>query len=134
MQTGIQPVAFTDIPLAIKRVLVLEDNFIIAMEAEDILRSLGVEHVEIATNLAQAGSLIEAGTFDFVFLDVNLGAETSFAFATLLVERKMPFGFVSGYGENSNFPAELRDIPRITKPFNESSVGSLLSAIGAVQI
>jgi DNA-binding LytR/AlgR family response regulator len=127
-------VTLTDLPLAIKRVRVLEDNFIIAMEAEDILRSLGVEHVEIATNLSQAGSLIETGAFDFVFLDVNLGSDTSFSFATLLVERKMPFGFVSGYGENSNFPAELRDIPRITKPFNESSVGSLLSSIGTVEI
>ncbi|WP_349435388.1 response regulator [Pararhizobium sp. A13] len=109
-----------------KRVLVLEDNFIIAMEAEDILKSLGIEHVEIATNSAEASALIEAQSFDFALLDVNLGAETSFDFAGILVARGVAFGFVSGYGEDTIFPAPLRDIPRISKPFNEVSVGSLL--------
>lgn len=123
--------ALTEIPLSIKRVLVLEDNFIIAMEAEDILKSIGVEHVEIATNVEQAKSLIEAHTFDFALLDVNLGNETSFGFAETVTERGMVFGFVTGYGESSIFPAGLRDIPRITKPFNEASMASLLStAVG----
>lgn len=119
----------TNIPASIKRVLVLEDNFIIAMEAEDILGSLGIEHVAIATDLTQARALIQAQAFDFVLLDVNLGAETSFEFAEMLVAQSIPFGFVTGYGDNSIFPAALRDSPRITKPFNENSVGGLLANI-----
>ncbi|OBZ92629.1 regulator [Pararhizobium polonicum] len=103
------------------------------MEAEDILRSLGVEHVEIAGNLAEAGVLIEAQPFDFALLDVNLGSQTSFDFAALLAARGMPFGFVSGYGENSFFPAALRKIPHITKPFDESSMARLLAAATAGQ-
>nr|WP_162247287.1 response regulator [Rhizobium sp. Leaf453] len=118
----------TEIPLSVKRVLVLEDNFIIAMEAEDILKSIGVEHVEIATNVEQAKSLIEAHDFDFALLDVNLGNETSFAFAEIVTARGIVFGFVTGYGESSIFPAVLRDIPRITKPFNEDSMASLLTS------
>lgn len=119
--------ALTEIPMSVKRVLVLEDNFIIAMEAEDILTSLGVEHVEIATNIAQATALLDAQSFDFALLDVNLGNETSFSFAEVLLARGTFFGFVTGYGEDSVFPAELRDIPRITKPFNEGSMSSLLA-------
>jgi hypothetical protein len=47
-------VTITEIPVSIKRVLVLEDNFIIAMEAEDILRSIGIDHIVIAGNVAEA--------------------------------------------------------------------------------
>lgn len=130
LQTGSISVALTKIPVSIRRVLVLEDNFIIAMEAEDILRSLGVEHVEIASNLAEAGALIEAQSFDFAFLDVNLGKETSFDFAGILIVRGVTFGFVSGYGEDSIFPVALREIPRISKPFDESSMASLLATAG----
>nr|WP_269456147.1 response regulator [Rhizobium quercicola] len=114
---------------SIKRVLVLEDNFIIAMEAEDILRTLGVETVDIATNVAQARQLVEEHVFDFALLDVNLGSETSFDFANILVSRETPFGFVSGYGESAMFPGSHRDRPRITKPFNETSMSQLLASV-----
>jgi CheY-like chemotaxis protein len=122
-------VAFTEVQVLTKRVLVLEDNLLIAMEAEDILKSLGVEHVEIATDLTQAAALIEQQTFDFVFLDVKLGPNTSFDFAGVLIARGIAFGFVSGYGEDASFPAALRDVPRIGKPFNERSLGSLLGVV-----
>lgn len=125
--------ALTEIPLWINRVLVLEDNYIIALEAEDILRSLGIEHVEIASSTAEANRLIEAQSFDFALLDVNLVNETSFDFAGLLLARGVAFGFVSGYGEDSIFPVALRDIPRISKPFDETSMGSLLTSAGSVQ-
>ncbi|OJF97867.1 regulator [Pararhizobium antarcticum] len=113
--------------MTFRRVLVLEDNFIIAMEAEDILRSIGVADVTIATNVEQAETLLLEESFDFVLLDVNLGAQTSFLFAEKLLDRRIPFGFVSGYGEDSVFPLAFRAVPRITKPFNEDSIGSLLS-------
>lgn len=117
----------TEIPLSIKRVLVLEDNFIIALEAEDILTSIGIESVEIAGNVAEAQALIAEQSFDFALLDVNLGSQTSFDFAGLLIERGIAFGFVSGYGDDFVFPPALRDISRITKPFNESLVAGLLA-------
>lgn len=119
----------SEIAMMVKRVLVLEDNFIIAMEAEDILKSLGVAEVAIATNIDQAEVLLAEETFDFVLLDVNLGSQTSFLLAEKLLDRGVSFGFVSGYGENSIFPTALRGLPRITKPFNEDSLGSLLSGM-----
>ena len=127
-QERILPVAPLNIPRSISRVLVLEDNFIIAMEAEDILRSLGVEHVEIATKVAQAMTLISEQAFDFALLDVDLGGETSFEFAHALMTSGVAFGFVSGYGEDVVFPASLQEMPRISKPFNENSISRLLTA------
>ncbi len=123
-----------EIPVSIKRVLVLEDNFIIAMEAEDILKSIGIDHVEIAVNIAEAQALIEKQSFDFAFLDVNLGSQTSFDFAGRLIEHGVAFGFVSGYGDDFTFPATLRDISRITKPFNESSMAGLLATASASRL
>ena len=118
----------TEIPVSIKRVLVLEDNFIIAMEAEDILKSIGIDDVDIAGNVAEAQALIEKLSFDFALLDVNLGSQTSFDFAVMLIDCGVAFGFVSGYGDDFVFPPALRDISRITKPFNERSVAGLLGA------
>lgn len=114
------------LPVTMKSVLVLEDNFIIAMEAEDILLGLGVEAVHIATSIAQAISIVDRHAIDFALLDVDLGADTSFGFAGRLATSGVPFGFVSGYSDNSDFPAEMRSRPRILKPFNESSVKGLV--------
>lgn len=109
-----------------KRVLVLEDNFLIALDAEDMLKTIGIEHVEIAINLEQASALIVKHRFDFALLDVDLGRETSFDFAEQLATLGIPFGFVSGYGENADFPAALRGYPRLPKPFNEEMLRDLL--------
>lgn len=121
----------TEIPVSIKRVLVLEDNFIIALEAEDILKSIGIDHVEIACTIADAQVLLAGQTFDFALLDVNLGSQTSFDFAGSLIERGLAFGFVSGYGDDFVFPAALRNIPRISKPFDQGAVAGLLATAPA---
>ncbi|WP_112810687.1 response regulator [Ensifer sp.] len=116
-----------EIPPSIRTVLVLEDNFIIAMDAEEILKSMGIGDVQIATNADQALKLIAHKTFDFIMLDVNLEDETSFAVADAILARGMCFGFTSGYGDAEIFPAHLRGVPRIDKPFNESSIGNLIA-------
>jgi CheY-like chemotaxis protein len=116
-----------EIPPSIRTVLVLEDNFIIAMDAEEILKSMGISDVQIAANADQAMKLIAAQSFDFIILDVNLEDETSFAVADAILARGLCFGFTSGYGDAEIFPAHLRGIPRIDKPFNESSIGNLIA-------
>lgn len=76
-----------EIPPSIRTVLVLEDNFIIAMDAEEILKSMGISDVQIAANADQAMKLIAAQSFDFIILDVNLEDETSFAVADAILAR-----------------------------------------------
>ncbi|MEI2300611.1 response regulator [Ensifer sp. MJa1] len=117
-----------EIPPHVRAVLVLEDNFIIAMDAEEILSTLGVSEVTIATSADQAMEILARQAFDFAILDVSLDDHTSFDVADAMIARGMPFGFTSGYGDAELFPRHLRDIPRIDKPFNERTLGQLIAA------
>ena len=110
-------------------VLVVEDNMIIAMDAEEMLRSLGVNSVHIASGVGEALRLIEAHPPDFALLDVNLGEETSFGIAETLLKLNIPFAFTSGYGEQSSFPAEYAHIEKVRKPYSAESLQALLSSI-----
>ncbi len=112
-----------------RRVLILEDSLIIAMEAEDILRELGAEVVEIASNLDEALKAVDAGSYDFALLDVNLGEAMSFGFARLLQERGIPFGFVSGYSDTQDFPPDMRDVPLLVKPFDDGAMQRFLDKL-----
>jgi CheY-like chemotaxis protein len=101
-----------------RRVLILEDSLIIAMEAEEILHEIGMDTVEIASNLQQAVAAVDAESYDFALLDVNLGEGMSFGFARILIERGIRFGFVSGYSNTQDFPADMQQVPLLVKPFD----------------
>ncbi|ABR61231.1 response regulator [Sinorhizobium medicae] len=117
----------SDVPPAIESVLVLEDNFLIALDMEEMLVSLGVTSVHVATTKAKAMELIVEQRLDFAILDINLGDDTSFAVADALMTRGVRFGFTSGYGELLALPSHLRDVPRIDKPFSEGTLSSLIA-------
>ncbi|MDM9619962.1 hypothetical protein A6U87_04505 [Rhizobium sp. AC44/96] len=108
------------------RVLLLEDSLIIAMEAEDILRTVGVETVSIFSSLDPAMEAVRAERYDFALLDVNLGEVMSFDFARYLAGANIPFGFVSGYSDTEDFPEDLRDMPLLVKPFDETGMRTFL--------
>jgi CheY-like chemotaxis protein len=112
-----------------RRVLILEDSLIIAMEVEEILRATGVETVEIAANLEQAMNAIDNQHYDFALLDVNLGEAMSFGFARLLTERGIPYGFVSGYSDTQDFPDDLRHVPLLVKPFDEAAMREFIEKL-----
>ncbi len=109
-----------------RRVLVLEDSLIIAMEAEDILRAVGVETIDICNSVEQANDAIKADSYDFGLLDVNLGEVMSFDFARVLAAAEIPFGFVSGYSDTLDFPEDLQNRPLLVKPFDEDAMRDFL--------
>jgi CheY-like chemotaxis protein len=107
-------------------VLVVEDNLIIALDAEDMLRKIGVKTVHVVGGVEEALQLIEQRPPDFTLLDVNLGKETSFDIAEKLAARGSPFAFTSGYGEPIAFPEQFSDIQRLRKPYSLNSLRALL--------
>lgn len=107
-------------------VLLVEDNFIIALDAEDALRRVGAREVRTAGNVAAALELIDERTPEFAVLDVNLGIETSFEIANRLLALGVPFAFMTGYGENEPLPDEFAQVPRIRKPFTHQSLAAVL--------
>jgi light-regulated signal transduction histidine kinase (bacteriophytochrome)/CheY-like chemotaxis protein len=115
------------LPLNGLGVLLLEDNLIVALEAEDLLRSLGAAVVYTASNIAAASQILGREALQFAVLDVNLGIETSLAFASRLVERHIPFIFASGYGENVNVGAAHHSILTVSKPYDRDDLGFAIS-------
>lgn len=98
--------------------LLVEDNVIIAMEAEQMLTELGFETVVTTSSVAGANSAIEANEFAFALLDINLGGETSMPVADRLLRKGVPYLFASGYGEGADLPDAHRQVPVVTKPYS----------------
>ena len=99
-------------------VLLVEDNLIIAVDAEDILRSMGVQRVTVCGSVSRALAALEEGDVDFAVLDINLGSERSIPVAERLMEDWIPFIFASGYGEKANLSEALRSVPVLAKPYD----------------
>lgn len=114
----------TDVPPGM-RVLLVEDEPLIALDTEDVLRQLGVHEVVWARNLADGLAAIDAGRFDAAILDVRLGAETSDAIARRLAALNVPFGFLTGF-QDSGIPVEFQGRPLVPKPFTHAQLGELL--------
>lgn len=79
------------------RVLIVEDEHMIAFMVEDMIRECGVPDVHHAACLIDALALLDEHEFDFAFLDINLGEENSLPVARRLSKRGIPFVFASGY-------------------------------------
>src|ERR1700760_361039 len=114
--------------LAGRRVLVVEDEMMIAMLVEDMLSELGCAVVGPAHALDVALDLARSETgLDAALLDVNLGGQPVFAVADALREKGVPAIFSTGYGD-----AGLRDVDRgspvLQKPFRAHDLARALSA------
>jgi light-regulated signal transduction histidine kinase (bacteriophytochrome) len=114
-------------PLADLRVLLLEDNLIVALEAENLLHELGAASVTAVSSISGAINLCNSKSFDFAVLDINLGFENSLSFAGRLRESKIPFVFASGYGEQRSSGESRISELTVSKPYD---LESLSAAIG----
>ena len=98
------------------RVLLVEDEAIIAMTAEDMLEELGCETVATAMTLAEALDAAERESFDVALLDINLNGSESLPVAAKLREAGLPFIFTTGYGAAGHGSA-YEEAPLVTKPY-----------------
>lgn len=111
------------------KAMIVEDNVIIAMEAEDVLRELGFGDCQIVGSVRAARALVEESEVSFAMLDVNLGKETSEEVALLLQTRRIPFIFASGYGDRSFTTARFDGVPVVTKPYSERDIRAAISRL-----
>lgn len=110
-------------PLHGLRMIVIEDEALVAMVVEDFLDELGCIVVGTAGSVAQGMKLTERGhvEFDAAILDVNLGGEKVFPIAEQLVTLGKPFLFATGYGAIGIDP-RFADRPVLTKPFQRKDL------------
>ncbi len=99
------------------RVLLVEDNAIVAQTTVDLLLEIGSEQVVVARSVAEAQSRCDEYQFDFALLDLNLGNEKSIAIAHRLRKANVPFAFASGFDDPSQIPASLGHYPILRKPY-----------------
>jgi CheY-like chemotaxis protein len=108
------------------RILLVEDEAMVAMIIEDTLSDLGCEVIGPIATIARAKEVAASERIDGAFLDVNLRGELVYPVADTLAERGVPFAFVTGYGEAGLDP-RFRGTPVLTKPFLPETVEQLVN-------
>ena len=111
-----------------QRVLIVEDETMIAMLLEDVVAEGGYTVVGPLGRLAGALAAAASGEIDAALLDANLHGESVFPIARVLAERRIPFVFLTGY-EVRNFPEEFRNERMLQKPFRSAQVLQVLQAL-----
>ena len=104
------------------RILVVEDEGLIALNLERMLHHFGYE---VIGPISEVGDIIDAVRKhcpDGALLDVNLRGRKVFDVLPELTSFGVPFVLISGYDDPTLFPAAFRDLPRIAKPFDESAL------------
>jgi len=98
------------------KVLIVEDNFLLAEATKGLLEDSGCRVVGPAGWLEDGLELAQVEALDGAILDINLHGEMSFAIAEVLRARGVPFMFVSGYDDRGIVPLPFRSAPRLGKP------------------
>lgn len=112
-----------------RRALVVEDEVLVGMLIEEMLRDLGYEIAGLSTHLDHALTLAHSAAFDIALLDINLNGRPSFPVADAVRARGLPFLFATGYGSRI-VPEPYRDTPILQKPFSLEELKGALQRAG----
>jgi two-component SAPR family response regulator len=126
----VEPRIHNDPQLNGLRVIVVEDETLLAMLLEDMLAELGCEVLWTAHRVGKALELMAQSAPDAAVLDVNIAGDPVYPVAQALVERDIPFVFATGYGTRG-LDDSWRDRPIVQKPFQMEHLSrGLLTALG----
>ena len=113
-----------------RRILVIEDEALVAMLVEDALMDAGFGVIGPARSVAEAMSLLASEEPAAVVLDLNLGGETSISVADALVARGIPFVVATGYGA-AGLPESHRHVPVLPKPYDPADLMAVVEKLCA---
>ena len=113
-------------PPAGTRVLIVEDDTIIAMTAEDMLDEVGCKTAAVATTVAEALARAQDTEFDIALLDLNLQDENSLPVAQHLRDTGKRFVFATGY-DGLPHGCGFTDAPVISKPYRIEQLAEILA-------
>jgi CheY-like chemotaxis protein len=115
-----------------RRVLVVEDEPMIRLLLDEMLSDLGYTMAAEAGRLDEALAVAKQGEFDVAILDVNLDGQPVTPVVDVLVERGVPFVFVSGYARRG-IPEGHSRAPLLQKPFQSEGLARALAAVAPKQ-
>jgi CheY-like chemotaxis protein len=114
------------------RILVVEDEFLIATVVEDILKEAGAREVVIAMGAGEAREVLsDAGAIDAAVIDIQLneGDESGLALAEVAFKQSIPFVFLTGYNADLVLPDLFFTVPLVTKPYTPDALVAALSEV-----
>lgn len=117
-------------PLSGLRILVVEDEMMVALLLEDMLVDLGCVVAGSVVCVDDALALIGSLALDAAVLDVNLGGQMSYPVADALIAAGVPFVFSTGYAAN-RLQEGYRTFPALQKPYHRSELGNALAGVTA---
>ena len=112
-------------PLKDKRILVVEDQYLIAADLSRVLAQLRGVDVEAVASAEAARAELAQAEYDLAFLDINLDGQMVFPLAEELERRGIPFIFATGH-DAAILPDRFKSRPRLEKPFTLHSVHEVL--------
>ena len=115
-------------PFSSRRVLVVEDEVLVAWLLEDMLADLGCAVLGPAASVKQALAMIDAEAIDVAVLDVNLNGQLSYPIADALAARGVPFVFSTGYDKDRMLDG-YKTFPVLQKPFHQSELSDILAKL-----
>ena len=111
------------------KILVVEDNYLLAEVVCDFVAECGMEPVGPAAGLETGLVYARETPIDGAILDINLDGRFCFPICEVLRERGIPFAFLTGYSNLSLVPQEFRHVPLIAKPFEPSEMKSAIEGM-----
>lgn len=108
-------------------VLVVEDNFLVALALQQTLVQHGCRVIGPVATVEEGTCIAEQQDLDVAILDINIKGGTSEPIAAALERRGLPFFFVSGYGSPKMLPDRLRSVARLSKPVDVSDLLNTLA-------
>jgi DNA-binding LytR/AlgR family response regulator len=118
-------------PLAGLRILIAEDNLLVAMQIEDSVRRLGAEPIGPAGRLAAVLKFARCATLGGALLDVDLRGELVFPAAEVLDARGIPIIFATGHDGRPLFTSRFASYPCLRKPYLEQELARLMARLFA---
>jgi DNA-binding response OmpR family regulator len=106
---------------AAHRVLVVEDEWMLALAIAALLRGMGCEVIGPVGRVAEATEVIANPELDAAILDLNLNGELSYSLASQLQRRGCPFLFLTGYDPGA-VPKEFAGVTLLEKPFTDAEL------------
>ncbi len=110
-----------EISEGIRSVLIVEDEMIVAMMMEDVIRELGVRDVHLCPDVASALEIMRNEPIDCAILDLWLRDRDTMEIADALAEKSIPFLFSSGSDASALAPRHASR-PMISKPFADDDL------------
>ncbi|MFC7472843.1 hypothetical protein ACFQS7_00645 [Dankookia sp. GCM10030260] len=104
-----------------RRVLIVEDDPLVALDLEAIVVGAADADVAVASSVTEARRALGDAAFDAAFLDIDVLDGKTYDLALQLLERGLPFVFVSG-ARRDEVPPMLRQVPFLPKPYDPQDI------------